>query len=136
MRGGEQDFCEGVRIECTNLRLIRKSAFHKALQYGDFPFGNRDVCVGAFLNIDQTDFYGPAVKARDGSTAIQEEMVQQMVGIVRRDICLHAVENLFFVILVGKHCLGNHFAGNARDFFLVVAVGFYASVQVTAVLAV
>ena len=63
-------------------------------------------------------------------------MVQQMFRIVRRNVGLHVVENLLLVILVSKDRFRNHLAGNARDFFLVVAVGFYASVQVTAVLAV
>ena len=63
-------------------------------------------------------------------------MVQQVLGIVWRDIRLHAVENLRLVILVGKYRFGNYLAGNARNFLLVVAVGLDSPVQESAVFAI
>ena len=67
---------------------------------------------------------------------VQEEVVEQVFGIVWRDIRLHPVENLLFVILVREDRFGNDLPGDARDFLLVVAVGFDASVQIAAVFAV
>lgn len=62
-------FCGGVGAG-NGGGTARELAVYNGLECCDFEFDDGDIGVWAFLNIDEADFDGPAVKACDGSTAI------------------------------------------------------------------
>ena len=101
--GGCSKECrEAFRIKVTKI-LARNG-----LERRNFEFHDGDVRVWAFLDVHEPDFDGSAVKARDGPAAVQEKMVQKVLGVVGSNGLLDLVEDLPVVFVVGVCLFGNH----------------------------
>ena len=139
-----EEFGKASRVEVAQefavflerVRGARELAVHNGLEGRNFEFRDGNVGVRAFLNIDETDFNGSAVKAGDGTTAVQEEMIQQVLAVVRIDSFFYLAKNHLVVFVVTVCRFRDDFARDFRDFVLVVAVNFDAGVTIAGVLAV
>ena len=96
--------CHGGASGCG----FEQASVRDGLERRDFHFHNGDVRVRAFLDVDEADLDGSAVKARDGTAAVQEEVVQKVLGVVGRDSFLDLVKDLCIVLVVGVRLFGNH----------------------------
>ena len=125
----------GICGGCVFARC-RELAIHNRLECCYFKLYNGDVGIRAFLNIDKAYFNGTTIKAGDGTTTVQEEMIEQVFGIVRGDSLLNFVKNHLVVFIVAVRLFRDDLACDFRDFVLVVAVNFDAGVAIAGVFAV
>ena len=71
----KQNLGECIGVECADFFFAGECAFHKSLEYGDFPFGNREVWQGGDQNGDRNVF-SRVVRAGDPRTETVFKIVQ------------------------------------------------------------
>ncbi|OIQ70291.1 hypothetical protein GALL_480980 [mine drainage metagenome] len=126
---GTHNLHQGVGAGRLLLGQRGPSAVIQGAHRGDGCSRDGEVCLRAFLHVDDPDFQGVPIEARDHAARIEPFMPQHALRVVRRNLPVHRGENPRLVVGAARHRVRDHPPDQGRNLALVAAVVFHAKIH-------